>query len=159
MINNRFTENVQAETEKVRDDYSGNYVQTKSGEDEELTGNDDDEKLCPICDNWFMSLDMLENHMNTHREIVQLDGNDNDEYDEYRFQNEYERRDPKTEAPYFFSDEDLEDFAVECKVCGKEFEGKSLYNTHVDSYHPCKTCQQYNGGDIHHCPYRDFLLP
>ena len=77
----------------------------------------------------------------------------------YRIQNEYERRDPITEAPYFFNDDELEDFAVECKICGKEFEGKSLYNTHVDISHPCKTCQQHNGGDIHHCPYRDFILP
>ena len=81
--------------------------------------------------------------MNTHSEIIQLDGNVNKgEYHNYRNLNEFETKDPNNpqEAPYFFTDDELEDFTVQCKVCGQEFFGKNLYNTHVDIYHPCKTC-------------------
>ena len=141
--NKIFDEKVLEETEQV----------------EEFIGNDEDEKWCPICGSYFMNKDALESHMNSHSEIIQLDGNINDEYQKHRNLNEYETRDPITEAPYFFNDDELEDFIVKCKVCGKEFDGKAIYNTHIDIYQPCKICQQYNGGKIHHCPYRDFFLP
>ena len=122
------------------------------------------EGKCPICDENCFNSEMLESHMNSHSEIVQLDGNVNEDEnstDEDRLLNEYEIKDPNNphEAPYFFSDDELEDFIVQCKVCGKECDGKISYNTHVSIYHPCNTCQKYNGSDIHHCPYRDFFLP
>ena len=64
--------------------------------------------------------------MNSHNTILQLDGNTSECVNEVREQNEYEKRDPnnREEAPYFLSDEDLEDFVIQCKVCDIEKDGK-----------------------------------
>ena len=97
--------------------------------------------------------------MNSHNIILQLDGNTSECVNEVREQNEYEKRDPnnREEAPYFLSDEDLEDFVIQCKVCDIEKDGKKEYNTHVSRFHPCEKCSTL-GSDIHFCPYRDFII-
>ena len=133
------------------------------------TDKNNDDDICPICDEHFISSGILEVHMNTHNDILQLDGNAcesviniNDvEYHENRQKNEYESKDPSNpeEAPYFFSDSNLEDFVIKCKLCEKEFDGKTDYDIHVGWYHQCDTCISTFNVGIHHCPYRDFILP
>ena len=123
-------------------------------------------KQIRVCDEVFESSGRLDKHMSLHGKIIQLDGNvnvsenSNDTITNSNIKlNEYQTRDPNNphDGPYFYCDEELDEFYIKCKICGEVCDGKSFYNGHVNVYHPCDICLTNSVG-IHYCPYRDFMI-
>ena len=144
--------------------YDGN-IQIEAETVVENDGDNIDNK-CPVCDEVTESSGKLEKHMYLHERIIQLDGdvniseNSKDSINNLNMKlNEYQMKDPNNphEAPYFKSDEDLDEHVIKCKICGEECDGKYYYNGHVNVFHPCDICLTNSVG-IHYCPYRDFII-
>ena len=97
---------------------------------------------------------ILLNHMESQYEIPQIDGNQESESGNCFNQHVND----EDNLPEKWPNEDLEDFVIKCKVCGMEFDGKSLYNFHIDTTHGCNVCRSQADGAHHICLYRDFIV-